>query len=155
MACLFAAASGARTTGHCSTSDFSISETPSSQGAGGSFYLALAFRNRASHVCVTGGFPGVTLLGADRRRLGVAKRSGKNKLPVLDVRPGKHIYDVIQYGETPVEGSRCHAVKAVRIYPPGNARAVVIRLPHGSQDCARFIFVFPLARSVRQSHNGG
>jgi hypothetical protein len=155
LACLFATASSAITPPHCSTRDFSISEAPSSQGAGGSFYLALAFRNHASRVCGTGGFPGVTLLGANRRSLGVAKRSGKNKLPILDVRPGKHLYDVIQYGETPVEGSGCHAVKAVRVFPPGNTRQTVIRLPHGSQDCARFIVVYPLARSVLQSHNGG
>lgn len=147
---LSAAASGASTR-PCSTRDFAIREIPS-QGAGGSFLLALSYRNITGSSCHTAGFPGVTLLASQHRRLGVGKRLG-TRLPRLVVKPHARIYGVIQYSETPHPPRRCRTVKAARIIAPNSTKASLVSLPYGSQYCSPPIFVFPLARSARASLN--
>ncbi len=130
----------------CATHAFHISEARS-QGAGGSFYLALSFRNVTHTACTTVGFPGVTLLGAGDRRLRVARRVGTARSR-LTVRPGARVYSYVVYGETPV-GRGCSAVKAVKVYAPDSRQASVVRLPHGSAICAARSSVYPMQRRFR------
>ena len=135
----------------CSTHDFKITELPS-QGAGGSFLLALSYRNITHSSCRTRGFPGVTLLGSQHHRLGVGQRIGK-KIPHLDVKPRARVYGTIEYSETPRPPRHCRAVKAARIIAPDSTQSSTVQLPHGSEYCFPPIFVHPLARSSRGSLN--
>lgn len=145
---LVSSAASAKTQ-QCTASDLSISEAASG-GGGGSFYLHLAFRNRTRTTCVTGGYSGITLLGSNRRALGVAKR-GSAKGPSLVVAPGKSVYEQVVYGENAANPKTCPAVKALRVFVPNSNQAKIVTLPNGSIDCGGAVFVYLMAKTRAQS----
>jgi hypothetical protein len=130
----------------CSTGDLRITET-GAQAALGTLLVQLGYRNRTSHTCLTGGFPGVTVLGAGGRRLSVARREAAPGLSRYPLRPGQQVYGTVGYHHFGVQGQTCPAVKALRIHAPNSTESTVVSLRTSSVQCGSFSEVYRLRRS--------
>lgn len=107
-------------------------EVVSSEGAAGSRYTVLAFRNEGSSVCRLRGYPGLTLIGPNgqpRPNIRVNEEPGSYYPEAVGIEavaldPGERAYfDLVSTavaGEIPGETEPCAPVIAVRASPPGD-----------------------------------
>jgi hypothetical protein len=137
----------------CSTLQLRIRES-SSQGAAGTWLVAISYRNVSKAACREYGYPGVTLYGPGGQRLPKvrwAPRSYSRPRSII-LRPGHRVYGVISY---PDRGHRCRRVAATRIYPPNSRRSKHIRLRRADGACGkRWLLAYPLASSAKKSLRG-
>ena len=91
-------------------------------GAAGTFYYPLEFTNHSGHACATGGYPGVSALGANGKQLGLAAaRNPVYKGKVVTMRR-RHRARTVAYGNAEVSSSGCKPKTAMelRVYPPNS-----------------------------------
>jgi hypothetical protein len=121
----------------CATSALKITQS-APNGAAGHFYVTLVFTNTSSSPCTLYGYPGVSLLTAAQKQIGLAaKRSGK-PFKLVTLAPGAtgsallDIVDALNF--TPGD---CSPAKAayLRIYPPNQFSSVL--LANASEGCAK------------------
>lgn len=115
----------------CTTEHLQISLGPS-EGAAGSVYTTVIFRNTGSVTCHLGGFPGVSYVaGSDNHQVGAAAEMSGERGADVQLAPGGTAgaalqmvnvanYDPAACQPTPVSG--------VRVYPPGNTGSQVVPL---------------------------
>jgi hypothetical protein len=119
---------------NCSPAQLKVTRG-ASDGAAGTIFYTILFRNTSSATCALRGYPGVSSIGgADAHQIGAPAR----RQPVTNVRttvlaPGA--YGSATYGQTQALNypkSRCHPVSArgLRVYSPNVYASVILPLTH-------------------------
>jgi hypothetical protein len=135
----------------CSSSQLALS-LGQSEGAAGTVYVPLVFRNRGSRACSLRGFPGVSSVGsAGGAQIGAAA-AWDHSVPVVTVvlQPGGRANapyaqaDALNYPRT-----RCHPTSAagLRVYPPNQRASLYVAWRHTA--CASTSLVVSRVRPVR------
>ncbi len=103
-----------------------VEAQPGSGGAG-SFVVQVLATNTSSAVCVTHGYPGVSLTAPDSgRQLGApADRESGQPMPTMRLEPGKTAVALVRVSQAGNFGAGCSMTKAAgfRIYLPGDKAA--------------------------------
>ena len=148
-----AGATATTSTPVCPTSSLRVREVDGGAGAG-TRLLNLSYEGRSRQACRTAGFPGVTVSATGGRRFGVAVRASSRRPQQLLIRPGKQVFGVVAYGETPVPvHEKCLVPTKLRIYPPDNRTPIWLSLHQAGHYCSR-AEVYPLAISAQKSYDG-
>jgi hypothetical protein len=97
-------------------------------GAAGTIYQHMSFKNIGNQACAIGGFPTAFLYGTDGYALGRAAAANSNPAPMaLTINPGESAYTVLGY---PQAGNfppgNCSGAKstALKLYVPGASTAL-------------------------------
>lgn len=115
----------------CTTEHLQISLGPS-EGAAGSVYRTVIFRNTGSVTCHLGGFPGVSYVaGSDSHQVGAAAAMSGDRGADVQLAPGGTAGAAVQMVNVAnYDAAACRptAVDGVRVYPPGNTGSQVVPL---------------------------
>jgi len=95
--------------------------------AAGNRYQPLVFTNDSNHVCHLQGWPGVSVLDAEKRQLGpAASYAAGNPHVLIDLRPGGKASTVLHWASD--AAGTCQPVSTyLRVYPPGDTVPLVIQ----------------------------
>ncbi len=124
--------------GRCRTSDLTVT-LGSPEGAAGTTYRPIVFRNHTGHTCSLAGYPGVSYVaGSAGIQVGppASRVPGRHHTVVLA--PGQAAHAILQEAETGnFSPGTCkpRRVRGLRVYPP-NTRAAVF-LPWNHRVCSR------------------
>jgi hypothetical protein len=121
---------GSASPGPCATSALRLRVGPG-QGAAGSFYFALEFRNTSGSACTLYGYPGVSFvtavggsqIGAAASRIPAAKR-------LVTLGPGQKAHATLRVTDVGVyPTSQCSVVTAhwLKVYPPNQFAAAYLK----------------------------
>ncbi|XAS77767.1 DUF4232 domain-containing protein [Dermatophilaceae bacterium Sec6.4] len=126
--------------GRCTTSALRASIVGSSAAAGSNYYR-IALRNSSSATCTLNGYPGVSLVaGSSGRQVGAAAARDTAQTPIgVRVSAGKSATFELRVAVAQnYPADRCQPVptRGLRIYPPGNKRALYLPVP-GVTGCAK------------------
>ena len=141
------AAGGATTTAACRTSQLDL-VYKGFDGAAGTGYELFRLVPDAGVRCSLSGYPGIELLGPKRRKLDIAVGRyhdglhSPGALVFTHARPAR--FD-IRHPDMTRSGHVCsHRVTAVRVVPPGETRALTVRV--NTHVCAQGARVSPVGR---------
>jgi hypothetical protein len=119
--------------GPCVSSDFRAS-LGQSQGAAGTFHIALLLTNRSRVTCTLNGYPGVSFIaGTDAHQIGrPAQRDRRVGAAPVTLVPGATVHVIIavaDYGN--YDQQTCQPARATgyRIFPPGSTGSLLISAP--------------------------
>ena len=116
----------------CTTADLKVSLSDG-EGAAGSTFYAVRLTNSSDSPCRTGGFGGVSLVGAAGRQIGApADRTAKDTVTRITLRPGKAAEATLQVATAenfPAGRCRPARAKGFRVYPPDETRSVFLAQP--------------------------
>jgi hypothetical protein len=123
----------------CPTSQLAVTvHTPRGNGAAGSRFYDVVFRNTGSQVCTLAGFPGVSAYGTAGQQIGSpAARNGTGPATPFTIGPDQTVGAELQLVVTIVhEPSLCSVARAqgLRVYPPNDT--VSVEVPFPFQACA-------------------
>jgi hypothetical protein len=109
-----------------------------SQGAAGSVYVNLVFKNTGGQPCTLTGYPGVSLGAGDPvKQVGQPAARSPQATPIkLTLIPGAHAYAVLQVGNAqnwPSGTCEPATTSYLRIYPPNNSSLLFV--PYSSTGC--------------------
>ena len=121
----------------CTTKDLRVSLT-GGEGAAGSTYYDLTLTNTSGHVCRTGGFGGVSLVGdGNGTQIGApADRTEPGKVRAITLRPdGRAAATLRVTNAENYSPSKCKPAPAegFRVYPPNETHAAYVA--QGSTGC--------------------
>jgi Domain of unknown function (DUF4232) len=127
-----------------------VVHTPRGNGAAGSRFYDVIFRNTGSQPCTLAGFPGVSAYGTGGEQIGSpAARSGTGPVTPFTIGPDQTVEAQLQLVVTIVhEPSLCTVAEAqgLRVYPPNDTAAVDV--PFRFQACAttgpRSMYISPV-----------
>ena len=125
-------------------------------GAAGHRYWNIELRNRGGAPCVLQGFPAIGLL--DRARglfaVTVADQPGW-PVPRIAVAPGQRAYFTFGFTVSQPCGARSFTAYALAVYPPADARYLVVGVRSGIALCGTRVggdpVVYPLRRTLALS----
>jgi hypothetical protein len=116
----------------CTTADLQVSLSDG-EGAAGSTFYAVRLTNSSDSPCRTGGFGGVSLVGAGGRQIGApADRTAKETTTRITLRPGQAAEATLQVANAenyPAGRCRPARAKGFRVYPPDETRSVFLARP--------------------------
>ena len=116
----------------CTTADLKVSLSDG-EGAAGSTFYAVRLTNTSASPCRTGGFGGVSLVGAGGRQIGAAAdRTAKDTATRFTLRPdgaAEATLQVVTAGNFPQARCRPAQAKGFRVYPPDETRSVFLAQP--------------------------
>jgi hypothetical protein len=103
-------------------------------GALGTLYELLRFEARPGVRCTMGGYPGVSLLGRNHRRLPIhvgREMGSRNPLRTQTFEPGRSArFSVLHPSASPATTKACRTrVYFFRVIPPNETHALTVRLP--------------------------
>jgi hypothetical protein len=118
----------------CTSSELAV-QLGSGQGAAGTFIFPLEFTNTSENACVLYGYPGVSgVAGSAAIEVGApAARVTTSSPAVVTLSPGAvatATLDVIDALNFPKSTCRPTAVRALRVYAPGDSTAQVVSASH-------------------------
>lgn len=116
------------TVGPCATTELTAS-LGASQGAAGSFYMALVLTNKSHVTCTMFGYPGVSYISASGAAVGQPASRIKGHEPTVTVKPGAAASALLHQPNPLVfQPADCHKKKAagIRIYPPGQTVSLTV-----------------------------
>lgn len=119
---------GASSTPSCATSDLKVT-IGSTEGAAGSVYLTLDFKNVSGSACTLYGYPGVSLAAGTSQVSPGAARSTASSKKLVTLAPGSIANAVLQVGEAGnYPASTCAPKPAtdLKIYPPNQTVATYV-----------------------------
>lgn len=126
------------TTGGTGSSCLSANLTASlsaPEGAAGSSYYTLIFKNTGSESCTLQGFPGVSYVtGDDGRQVGAAAAWDGAKGPEVTLQPGGTATAQLQEVNVqnfPADICKPVSTRGLRVYPPGETAALFVPQPDG------------------------
>lgn len=124
----------------------------SGQGAAGSFFYTLDFTNQSGGPCTLRGYPGVSAVNLNGRRLGSpAARDTSRKVRTITLANDAtaattlHIVDVLNF-----TSSACRPADAagVRVYPPNQRGSKIVPLPFKACTTQRGFMTVQAVRSA-------
>jgi len=98
-------------------------------GAAGTQLYTIRLRNKSRHPCKLGGYPGVSLLGANHRQLGASAKRVAGRLHKFTLRPGQTA--AARFTAPSVEcgnGRRPRESSFVRVIPPNTRSSLIAKL---------------------------
>jgi hypothetical protein len=130
-----AARSPAAVIPRCSASDLGVwVAVNQGNGAAGTIYYPLEFTNLSHHTCYLFGYPGVSALAANGRRLGSPASWGPLAgARIVNLAPGATAHTMLGYHDVVIDTSPgCTTVRLaayLRVYPPGQRSATLAAFP--------------------------
>jgi Protein of unknown function (DUF4232) len=110
----------------CGTSNLTVVLGPPN-GAAGTIYYEIVFRNDSGSTCEMTGYPGVSFLDASGVQIGVpAQRSGA-AYGQVSLAPHANAYAALAVGDPSVRGCPAASAHFVRVFPPNETRPVLIK----------------------------
>jgi hypothetical protein len=105
-------------------------------GAAGTEYFELQYRNAGTAACEMTGYPGVSFLDATGKQIGVpARRSGKSYTSVVDP-VGGTVSSQVAAGNPSVRMCPAASTHTVRVYPPNETAPVNVTIAGGLSVCS-------------------
>lgn len=118
----------------CRSADLALSVGPQN-GAAGTQYFEIGFRNDASFPCVLTGYPGVSFLDASGTQIGVpASRDDVTHSPVT-IASHESAYARVGVGNPGVFDCAGVTPNDIRVFPPNETVAVLVPPPTGLLVC--------------------
>jgi uncharacterized cupredoxin-like copper-binding protein len=99
--------------------------------AAGSQYLTIRFTNTGRHSCVLDGHPGVSLVTANHRRVGLTAKRATDTVRTVRLDPGEKADAVLRITNAlnyPKSTCKPTAVRALRVIPPDSTRSFYLTL---------------------------
>jgi hypothetical protein len=127
---LGAAPAGAASLSTCSFNHLSAKLTDA-EGAAGSQYLTIRFTNTGRHTCVLDGHPGVSLVTASRRQVGLTAKRANDTIRTVRLAPGQKADAVLRITNAhnyPRSTCKPTDSKALRVIPPDSTRSFYLKL---------------------------
>ena len=116
----------------CTTADLEVSLSDG-EGAAGSTFYSVRLTNSSDSPCRTGGFGGVSLVGAAGKQIGApADRTAKDTVTRITLRPGGAAEATLQVATAqnfPAGRCRPARAKGFRVYPPDETHSVFLAQP--------------------------
>ena len=104
------------------------------EGAAGSTFYSVRLTNSSDSPCRTGGFGGVSLVGAAGKQIGApADRTAKDTVTRITLRPGRAAEATLQVATAenfPAGRCRPARAKGFRVYPPDETHSVFLAAAH-------------------------
>jgi uncharacterized cupredoxin-like copper-binding protein len=101
------------------------------EGAAGSQYLTIRFTNTGRHSCVLDGHPGVSLVTASHRQVGLTAKRANDSVRTVRLDPGEKADAVLRITNAlnyPKAQCKPTAVRALRVIPPDSTRSFYLTL---------------------------
>jgi uncharacterized cupredoxin-like copper-binding protein len=101
------------------------------EGAAGSEYLTIRFTNTGRHTCDLAGHPGVSLVSAGHRQVGLTAKRADDVVKVVTLAPGQKADAVLRITNAlnyPRSTCGPTEVRALRVIPPGSARSFYLSM---------------------------
>jgi hypothetical protein len=101
-----------------------------SQGAAGSFYMALVLTNKGSTTCTMFGYPGVSYISSSGAAVGQPASEIKGHEATVTLKPGAAASTLLHQPNPLVfQPADCHKKKAagIRIFPPGQTVSLTVK----------------------------
>lgn len=137
------ATGAARAGSACATSQLTVRQTEG-QGAAGTEYSGITFTNHSGSTCTLQGYPGVSLLDAQRRQLGQPATRVSASDPVVVLTSGQSATASFSVSPAACANGDVPARSAyLRVFPPGQRADVVVAAQ-----------VFACAPRIRPVHPG-
>jgi hypothetical protein len=127
----------------CATSQLTVSMTDG-QGAAGTEYSGITFRNRSASTCTLRGYPGVSLLDKNHRQIGQPAERTEGTAPIVVLAPGQTATAAFSVGPAACGESLPPASAYLRVFPPDNRDELVVAAT-----------VLPCRPRIRPVHPGG
>jgi hypothetical protein len=126
----------------CATSQLTVEQTEG-QGAAGTEYSGITFRNRSARTCLLQGYPGVSLLDAQRSQMGQPAERVSESDPKVLLGPGQ--VATASFSVSPAACANGLPPKSayLRVFPPGQRADLVVPAQ-----------VFACAPRIRPVHPG-
>ena len=115
----------------CGTPDLLVSvKAATGGGSAGASHQDLVFSNEADHPCAVTGWPGVSYVAGKQQAGAAADRDESSPATTLTLQPGGTATAPLTVADPGAYGDDCRPVTAdkLKIYPPDNRRAVVMRI---------------------------
>ena len=125
----------ASTTPQCRTANLNITVGPAN-GAAGTEYFQIAFRNDSRSACELSGYPGVSFLDASGAQIGLPEDRNPMAHSPVDLAPGATAYAMAGVGNPDVVNCPAAIARRVRIYPPNETAFVIVDAPAGLRVCS-------------------
>ena len=112
----------------CGTSELTAS-LGASQGAAGTFYMALVLTNKSHATCTMFGYPGVSYISSSGAAVGQTASRIKGHEATITLKPGAAASALLHQPNPLVfQPADCHKKKAagIRIYPPGQTVSLTV-----------------------------
>jgi hypothetical protein len=109
----------------CATSQLTVSVTDG-QGAAGTEYSGITFRNRSASTCTLRGYPGVSLLDRNHQQIGQPAQRDKGSDPIVVMAPGQTATAAFSVGPAACGDALPPASAYLRVFPPDNRDELVI-----------------------------
>lgn len=120
----------ATSVGTCSTADLAISVNGRGGGTAGSYYFHIEFRNDSRKACRMMGYPGVSAVDAQGRRIGLpASREVTGHPTAVTLGPARHTSAILRatdVGALPPSSCRKATPAALRVYPPDDTASKLV-----------------------------
>ncbi|MFI5897475.1 DUF4232 domain-containing protein [Actinoplanes sp. NPDC051513] len=126
-------AGGETGTPRCHTADLKVS-IGQGEGAAGTLYTALVFKNATKHACTLFGYPGVSwVAGNDGHQVNVPfTRNSVDTKSTVTLKPGAVAHATLATHDVGFfDAAKCKPVdvRGFRVYPSNETRAVFVALP--------------------------
>jgi hypothetical protein len=108
----------------CATAQLQVDLT-AGQGAAGTEFSGITFRNRSDTTCTLQGYPGVSLLDGQRRQIGQPAKRVQGTSPIVVLAPGQAATASFSVGPAACGDSNLPKSSYLRVFPP-NQRAEAI-----------------------------
>jgi hypothetical protein len=109
----------------CRTADLTIT-LGNPNGAAGSVYYGLAFRNNGPSRCTLSGYPGVSFLDGSGKQIGLPSVRNRIAHSAVSVAPGGTAYSSLQVGNPDVWNCPVAMPQKVKVYPPNQTAFALI-----------------------------
>lgn len=114
--------------GRCRSSDLTLTVGPVN-GAAGTQYFLIGFRNHTASTCELTGYPGVSFLDASGSQIGVPAQ--RNEVPhgPVTIAPSGKVYAQVGVGNPGVFDCIGVTPHDIRVFPPNETAAILVHPP--------------------------
>jgi hypothetical protein len=119
----------------CRTANLSVSLGPPN-GAAGTIYYEIAFRNDSASTCVLYGYPGVSFLDRSNEQIGAPVQRNTQPHTTVSLAPGATAYAALGVTDPDIPPCPAATPKTVRIFPPNETVPALVAATAGMTVCA-------------------
>ena len=120
--------------GTCRTANLNVT-AGAAQGAAGTQYFELQFKNRGGAPCTMNGFPGVSFLDRAGHQIGEPASRNVVTHDTITLHPSVTAYATVGVGNPGVTGCTGVPPAEIRVFPPNETAAVLVAPPSGLLVC--------------------
>jgi hypothetical protein len=112
----------------CHSSDLTLTAGPVN-GAAGTQYFLIGFRNHSAFACELTGYPGVSFLDASGNQIGLPARRNNVAYAPVTIAPSVKVYAQVGVGNPGVFNCAGVTPHDIRVFPPNETAAILVHPP--------------------------